>query len=173
MALFRGVNVGGHGRLPMKELALLLESLGLKDVRTYLQSGNAVFRHGRVRPQALSARIGGTIRERFGFEPAVLLLPAGRLQAVVQANPYPEAEAEPRTLHVFFLASRAPAPDLASLERLRGHGERFALGDDVLYLHAPDGIARSKLAAGAEKLVGVPVTARNWRSVTKILELAR
>ena len=91
----------------------------------------------------------------------------------VEANPFPEAESEPKTLHVHFLASMPKNPDFAILESIKSERERFVLKDGVLYLHAPDGIGRSKLAANAEKLLGVPATSRNWRTVRKIIDMAK
>ncbi len=171
IALLRGINVGGKNILPMKELVRDLESLGLEDVKTYIQSGNAVFRAASVDAVGLGAEISATIEKRRGFRPQVLLLAAGELQDAVAANPFPEAEAEPKTLHLSFLAAPPPAPDLEALRAARAPSERFHLSDRVFYLHAPDGIGRSKLAAKAERLLGVAITGRNWRTVSKLREM--
>ena len=172
IALFRGINVGGRNPLPMKDLAVLLESLGLQNVKTYIQSGNVVFRGGRAGTAQWAERISAAIEARHGFAPWVLLLDASRLDRAIRDNPYPEAQAAPNTLHVNFLAAVPPRPDLDGLEKLRAPGERFALMGDVCYLHAPDGIGRSKLAAGMERLLGVPMTSRNWNTVVKLSELS-
>lgn len=171
--LLRGINVGGRGRLPMAELAAALEALGCRNVKTYVQSGNAVFRRGRTDPAKLAPTIAGEIHRRCGVEPAALLLTRDELEDVVRQNPFPDAEQQPTSLHVFFLSAPPAAPDLERLERYRLPNERIVLRDRVLYLHAPDGIGRSKLAAGVEKALGVTTTARNWRSVSGILEIAR
>lgn len=173
VALLRGINVGGAGRLPMKELVPVLRGLGLADVKTYLQSGNVVFRWPNGERDVLAARIGHEIRRRFGFEPTVLLKTLDELQAVVDANPFPEAEEAPATLHVYFLEVEPVEPDLEGLDSNRRDTERFVLGGRVFYLHAPEGIGRSKLAARMEKLLGAPATGRNWRSLVRILALAR
>jgi uncharacterized protein (DUF1697 family) len=173
IALFRGINVGGKNKLPMKDLVVALESVGCRDVATYIQSGNAVFRSEGQDASRLADSIGAAIREHHGFEPRVLLLESDEMEKAVRSNPFPEAESEPKTLHLYFLTTPPESPDLAALERIRGDRERFVLGEDVFYLHAPDGIGRSKLAANVEKLLGVPTTARNWRTVGKIMELAR
>ncbi len=173
IALFRGINVGGRNKLPMRELVAVLEELGLTDVSTYIQSGNAVFHaDDAVDGERLVEEIGGEIHERHGFAPQVLLLSPADMAGAMASNPYPEAEADPKTLHLFFLAFPPPAPDLESLAAIQGESERFCLEGTVFYLHAPDGIGRSKLAAKVEKALGVPVTARNWRSVAKIMDLA-
>ena len=172
IALFRGINVGGNNLLLMKDLVAALENLGCQDVATYIQSGNAVFRSKETDTSLLSDRIKAAIGESHGFEPMVLLLGSEELERIIHSNPFPEAESEPRTLHLYFLAASPERPDLDALERIKGERERFVLVDGVFYLHAPDGIGRSKLAANAEKLLGVPATARNWRTVRKVLEMA-
>ena len=172
IALLRGINVGGNNILPMQDLRALLTELGLQQVRTYIQSGNVVFQNAEVASSQLSGVIARAISERYGFEPSVLVLTEEDLARAIALNPFPDAITEPKSLHLFFLASAPQDPDLSALEKARKDGEEFALIDRVFYLHAPAGIGRSKLAAGVEKSLGVPVTARNWRSVDKIMALA-
>ena len=173
VALFRGLNVGGSGILPMKELVFLLENIGLRNVETYIQSGNAIFESEEEDGSLLSSRITAAIKESHGFEPYVLLLRPEDMENVVESNPFPEAESEPKTLHVHFLVSMPEHPDLEALDGIKGERERYVLKDGVFYLHAPDGLGRSKLAANTEKLLGVPTTSRNWRTVSKVLEMAK
>jgi uncharacterized protein (DUF1697 family) len=173
IALFRGINVGGNNALPMKELAAVLESLGLRGVKTYIQSGNVVFQGRAADPALLSKRIGAAIGKSHGFEPWVWLLDRPMLEQVIRGNPYPEAEDAPGTLYVNFLAIVPSRPNLDGLEKRRAASERFQLADDVLYLHAPDGIGRSRLVAALERLLGVPMTSRNWNTVRKLGEMAR
>jgi uncharacterized protein (DUF1697 family) len=173
VALFRGINVGGNNILPMKDLVATLENAGAQDVETYVQSGNVVFRSKETDALVLSHKIGAAIEEGHGFEPRVLLLGSEELESAVRSNPFPEAESDPKTLHVFFLASSPESPDLGALEEIKGEWERFVLEDCIFYLHAPDGIGRSRLAANAERLLGVPVTARNWRTVRKVMEMVK
>jgi uncharacterized protein (DUF1697 family) len=173
IALFRGINVGGRNSLPMKALCTLLESLGCSDVKTYIQSGNVIFRHSTTDDVKLCRDIGATVENEFGFQPKVLLLTATELQQAVNDNPFADATAEPKTLHLWFLAEKVKNIDLASIESLKSESESFVLADRIFYLHAPDGIGRSKLAAGIEKLLGVATTARNWRTVSKILEMTQ
>jgi len=172
IALFRGINVGGHNVLPMKGLAALLEGLGLHSVRTYIRSGNVVFQAGGQTLPGLSDQIRTAVKQTHGFEPEVLLLKKEDLERAMAANPFPEAESGPRRLHLYFLSSAPANPDVDGLESLKKDTERFALHGNVFYLHAPDGIGRSKLAARAERLIGVPMTGRNWRTVGKIMALA-
>lgn len=170
IALLRGI--GGKNTLPMKGLVQLLEGMGLSNVRTYIQSGNAVFQSEEMGPQELSESIKVGIENAYGFAPHVIILTTDELGEAVASNPYPEAESEPKTLHLTFLASVPQSPDLVSLERIRKDSERFTLKGKVFYFHAPEGVGRSKLFARIEKSLGVPGTARNWRSVCKIQEMA-
>jgi uncharacterized protein (DUF1697 family) len=172
IALFRAVNVGPNA-LPMKELVAILEGLGARNVKTYIQSGNVVFESPEKDASRLSSRIGQEIKKRRGFEPHVLLLETEDIERAIRKNPFPEAASDPRALHAGFLASKPQKPDLKALERLKSGSEQFRLIDRVFYLHAPDGIGRSKLAARAEKLLGVPMTDRNWRTVCTIRDMAR
>jgi len=173
IALFRGINVGGNNPLPMRQLVTQLEALGLQDVSTYIQSGNVVFRSRERDTSNLPARIQSAVGESHGFTPQVLILAVDEFEDAVASNPFPQAESEPKSLHLLFLASIPDGPDLETLESLKRNAEEFELRDRVFYFHAPNGIGRSKLAARVEKALGVPVTARNWRSVCKILDLAR
>ncbi len=173
IALFRGINVGGNSILPMKELVVVLESIGLHNLKTYIQSGNVLFQSKGKSDTQLSAAISGAIKQSHGFEPKVLLLDSMALEKVIQANPFVEAEAVPNTLHVGFMASIPDDPDMQSLEKIRAEKERFQIIKNTFYLYAPDGIGRSKLAAQAEKILGAPMTMRNWRTVSKIMTMVQ
>jgi uncharacterized protein (DUF1697 family) len=172
IALFRGINVGGNNLLPMKDLVAMLEDVGAQNVETYIQSGNAVFQSAETSAPTLSNKISTSIKRSHGFEPQVLVLELEDVRKAIESNPFPDAESEPKTLQLLFLASVPKAPDLEAVEGIRAGREQFALEDGVFYLHAPDGIGRSRLAANAEKFLGVPATGRNWRTVCKILVIA-
>ena len=172
IALFRGINVMGRNKLPMKDLAQLLRRLKFKDVRTYIQSGNAVFASAGS-AASLAARIGAAVERQFGFRPYVVLLDARDVARAVARNPFPEGEAVPTSLHLWFLEARPAAAGPAALEACRAASERFALRGKVLYLHAPEGFGISKLAARAERSLCTRGTARNWRTVTTLLAIAR
>lgn len=169
IALFRGINVGGKNRLPMKSLVALLEGLGASDVRTYIQSGNAVFRWPRRSTRGLADAIGRRVLEEHGFEPKVWLLEREQLQAIAAKPGFPTEDG--KALHVWFLDGAPPQPDLAKLDALRAPSERFRLDGEAFLLHAPEGVGRSKLAAAVEKALGVPATARNWNTVALLLEM--
>lgn len=172
IALLRGINVGGNNRLPMRDLVANLQVMGLHNVQTYIQSGNVVFQTDRTNLPELAHEIGAAIGESHGFTPQVMLLRLVELETAVTHNPFPEAQADHKTLHFYFLESVPPTPDLALLATLKTEREQFQLIETVFYLHAPDGIGHSKLAVKVEKALGVPTTARNWRTVIKMLEMA-
>ncbi len=171
IALLRGINVGGSNILPMKDLVATLERLGLANVKTYIQSGNAVFQSPETKSSALAEQITAAIFKKHDLKPRVLVLSRKELEQAATNNPFPEAETEPKTLHLFFLAEPPRDPDLKALNTIKSDSERFVLDKKIFYLHAPEGIGRSKLATQAEKHIGVETTARNWRSVVKILEM--
>ena len=158
--------------MPMKELVAILEELGVRKIKTYIQSGNAVFQSTEKNLSELSKRLTAEIKKRRGFEPYVLIVGFDALEEAMAGNPFPEGEADPSSLHLGFLASVPKNPDLQKLDSLRKESERFHLSERVFYLHAPEGVGRSRLAASTEKLLGVPMTDRNWRTVCKIREMA-
>lgn len=173
IALLRGVNVVGRRQLPMKALVALLAEHGLEDVRSYIQSGNLLFQSSERSARALGSRIGAVVLEEFGFEPRVLVLGVAELARAIAANPFPEAARDPKAVHLYFLGATPKAPDHAALERHRAGREAYALVGRVFYLHTPDGFPASKLAARAERLLGVDATARNWRTSTTLLAMVR
>ncbi len=159
--LLRGINVGGHGKLPMADLKDILASLGASDIQTYIQSGNAVF-DGDLNADDISNAINASK----GFQPRVLLLTADNFKAIAAANPVPNAVGNQH--HVWFAA--APFEfDNTTAETLRKPSERIEISNKAIYLHAPDGVGRSKLAEKIEKLAGVDCTARNLNTVNKLL----
>jgi len=170
VALFRGINVGGHHKLPMQDLRDILAARGCEDVKTYIQSGNAVFKSPET-PIVLETEIRTAVAAKFGFAPRVLILDADQFRAIAAANPYSDAEETPALLHVSFLEQTPAEPDLQSLQAISLESEQFELIGRAFYMHAPDGIARSKLAGRVEKALGVEATGRNWRTVSKVLNL--
>ena len=174
IVLLPGINVGGKNVMPMNELVRDLQSLNLDNVKTYIQSGNAVFQSSRtISPLRLAAKIATTIENRHGFLPHVLILSVEELEQAIASNPFPQAEAQPKTLHLLFLTSVPSSPDIEALIAAKASSEQFHLRDQIFYLHAPEGIGRSRLAAKAERFLGVAATGRNWRTVQKLWEMAK
>ncbi|MBE9549843.1 MAG: DUF1697 domain-containing protein, partial [Proteobacteria bacterium] len=150
-------------------LVEILEAAGLDDVKTYIQSGNAVFRCKRKQATELTDEISQLIQQRKGFLPKLLLLKKEEFQAAANANPFPSDGG--KLLHLFFLYEKSTDPDLESLAAVQSSTEDFRLINKVFYLYAPDGIGRSKLVAKIDKAMKVPVTARNWNTIRKLLSM--
>ena len=172
VAFLRGINVGGRNTLRMKDLVIALADAGCGDVRTYLQSGNVVFNSSESSAAALVGQIEQVVYAIRDIEIQVLVLSMDEFRLAIAANPFAHAESDPKALHLFFLSKPPEDPDLESLDDYMADSESYELADRVFYLHAPDGIGRSKLAARVEGLLGVDATARNWRTVSKVMEMA-
>ena len=172
VALLRGINVGGKNILPMKELRELLTNLGCENVATYIQSGNAVFKYSGDSAE-LPGLISIAIESGFGFRPSVMVLTADEFDAIAIAKPFSPEVLEPKFLHVWFLQEPAARANSAKMNDIASVDEKYLLTDLAVYLYAPNGVGRSKLAGGMEKCLGVPATARNWRTVSKIGEMIR
>ncbi|MET9696596.1 DUF1697 domain-containing protein [Streptomyces sp. NPDC006529] len=177
-ALLRGINVGGHKKVPMAELRQVLAGLGHTGVRTHLQSGNAVFTTARADadPAALARVLEAAIEEHFGFRVPCLVVDGAHLRAVVAACPFPADTLEGRQLHVTFLSGQPDEERFAALDAQAFLPEEFRLGDRVVYLYAPEGLGRSKLGevlARPALLKGLDATSRNWNTVTKLVELTQ
>ncbi|MEV5434039.1 DUF1697 domain-containing protein [Streptomyces sp. NPDC052701] len=173
-ALLRGINVGGSRKVPMAELRTLLEGLGHGGVRTYLQSGQAVFTTGRGDEASLAAGISGAIERHFGFRADVIVRDHAYLKAVADACPFPAAGLQPRQLHVTYFSGPVDAGRFAEIDRAACLPEEFRLGDRALYLYAPDGLGRSRLAqllARPRTTKGLIATTRNWNTVVKLVEM--
>ncbi|MFF3753324.1 DUF1697 domain-containing protein [Streptomyces sp. NPDC002018] len=175
-ALLRGINVSGHRRVPMADLRELLSELGHREVRTYLQSGNAVFTSDCDDESALAAGLERAIERRFGFTVDCLVRGAAYLREVAERCPFPAATLEGKQLHATYFSEQVDAGRLATIDKAAYLPEDFGLGDRVLYLYTPDGLGRSKLAgalAAPGLLPGVTATSRNWNTVVKLVELTR
>lgn len=169
----RGVNVLGNNKMPMKELAAELEKLGLTNVQTYIQSGNVVFQSPKKKASKLAIDIQAGIKSKFGFEPHVIVLDKAKFVSLAAANPFPKAENEMggKALHLFFLSSSPRKVDENGLNAIKRPSECWQIVDSVLYLHTPEGFHVSKIARKAEKILGVAATARNWRTVSQIMDM--
>jgi uncharacterized protein (DUF1697 family) len=169
VALIRGVNVGGKKKVPMSELKSQLSSLGLEDVVTYVQSGNVVFRGPRG---DVASRIEKRIAETFGIDVRVLLRTPAELAKIAKDNPFLKRESDHLRLHVVFLDGKPTAKAVAQLDPGRSPPDEFRVRGREIYLHLPNGAGRSKLTIDYfERRLGVAATARNWKTVLKLVEL--
>ncbi|MFI2630681.1 DUF1697 domain-containing protein [Streptomyces collinus] len=173
-ALLRGINVGGSRKVPMADLRTLLADLGHDDVRTYLQSGQAVFSSGHGSEQSLADEIAQAIEKRFGFGVDVIVRDHAYLRSIADACPFPAADLEPKQLHVTYFSAPVTPERFTEIDQDAYLPEEFRLGDRALYLYAPNGLGRSKLAEHLSKPrinKGVIATTRNWNTVVKLVEM--
>lgn len=171
IVLFRGINVGGNKVARMETLRTVLGKAGFGNVATYIQSGNVVLTSGRPAAE-VPAIIERVFEETFGFSSRVTIRTADAWRRIVADNPFLQGADEPKRLHAVLLDE---APEAGAVERLRELAtptERFVLSEGVLYLFTPDGFGISKLAAAMDRVLDVPLTARNWRTVLTLLEMA-
>jgi uncharacterized protein (DUF1697 family) len=172
VALLRGINLGSHNKVAMPALRSLVEGLGYDDVTTYIQSGNVV-----LTSPASAAKVASAIREaidkEFGLDVAVVVRTRQQLKKVVDGNPFSKKAKDAGHLHVVFFADKPKAADVKALTSADwGHDEVAVKGTEA-YLHLPNGYGRAKLNNMlVEKQLGVAATTRNWRTTTKLLDLA-
>lgn len=170
LALLRGINVGGNAKLPMKELAAIFTAAGAHDVRTFIQSGNVIF--SAAEPEPTVAAVTAEIARVYGYPGRIVLRSAAELKAAHKANPFAKAGAPPETLHVYFLADLPQPSAVKTLDPDRSPGDSFAVRGREVFLHLPNGMARTKLSnAYFDSKLKTVSTARNWNTVGKLLEL--
>ncbi len=173
IAFLRGINVGGSHRVPMADLRALLDGLRLRNVQTYLLSGNALFKSDEKDLPQLSERIATALERKFGFRIGVVLRTQEDLEAVVASNPFAHsAGVEPAKLVVFFLPKVLEKAKRDEIAQLKLEREDIRFGKRELYIYFPDGQGRSKLPAALDRILKKSATARNWNTVAKVLELA-
>jgi len=168
--LLRGVNVGGNRKVAMPDLRRVLESLGHTEVSTYLQSGNAIVTTDETDPLRVERRVEKVLRTDLGVDTRVLVRTHDELDAVIQANPFPDAVAEPKFLHVVFLAAEPTAQAREKIDPGAYAPDEVRFGDRSIYVRYAYGQGRSKLTPSVWERLKVAATARNWNTV---LELAR
>jgi uncharacterized protein (DUF1697 family) len=170
VALLRGINVGGKARLPMNELSAIFTAAGASNVITYLQSGNVVFESKA--PEPLVAAVTAEIAAVFGYPGRIVLRSASELQAAYQANPFAGAPAE--LLHVYFLAGNPGRTAVTMLDPDRSPGDSYVVHGREIYLHLPQGMARTKLTnAYFDSKLNTVSTARNWNTVGKLAAITQ
>ena len=171
IALLRGINVGGKV-LKMADLRQAVAKLGFEDVQTYLQSGNMVFRAAEASNAALAGSIADAIRDHKSIDVTVMVREAAEWRRIVAGNPYPQAEEFPKTVHTFILDEMPETARLEALKAKEAGREEWQIVDGTLYLHTPDGFGKSVLGNIIERMLKVPMTARNWNTVLALQELA-
>jgi uncharacterized protein (DUF1697 family) len=172
IVLLRGINLGSRNRVAMPALRAALEKDGLDDVRSYLQSGNLVLASS-AKADAVARKVQCVIAKEFGLEIAVVTRTRAQLAKVVERNPLAKVAKSPKRYQVSFLDAKPSRAVVRRIEEAADPKERVVVEGREIYAWHPDTIARSKLwALLAGQDLGVTATARNWTTVTKLLELA-
>lgn len=174
VSMLRGVNVGAHHRISMAALRELYEKLGLQDARTYVQSGNVVFKTAEGDLPGLARLIEDAIEQAFNFHADIILRTTAELRDVIAKNPFRAREnIDPGKLLVLFLAGHASQQGRERVRGLNTGPEELYIGEREIYIYFPNGMGRSKLPwASLETVLKTPSTGRNWNSVTKLLKMA-
>jgi uncharacterized protein (DUF1697 family) len=175
ISMLRGINVGGHKRIKMDQLRASFEALGFKQVKTCIQSGNVIFKAGKLSAAALSTRIEEKIVADFGFSASVISRTADEMATTIKNNPFlSQSGVDPEKLHVAFL-SEGPAPSaLNKLAKLTLKPDQArCLGREV-YLYFPNGVSGSSLwKHSLDGVLSVITTTRNWKTVNRLDQMCR
>ena len=174
ISMLRGVNLGAHNRIKMDALRAIYDSLKLESPRTYVQSGNVIFRTNEKNTAKLATKIQDAIEKKFKFRPVVILRSTGELRDSIAATPFEKhRNLEPGKILVTFLSATPPEETHAELAAFNSYPEEVHLKGRELYIYFPNGAGRSKLPwSSVEKLLKVTGTARNWNSVMAMLQIA-
>ncbi|ESQ75355.1 DUF1697 domain-containing protein [Asticcacaulis sp. AC402] len=170
IGLFRGINIGGN-RMPMKDLVKRLEAEGLSDVKTYIASGNVLFRSDRSEAD-LQGMIEDLVEKNFGFRSKLFLIDLKHLEKLMAANPFKDHEHRGKAQHIFFLKAPATGVKNDLMQELKAYNEAYHLSDEAFYFYAPDGIGRSKLMEKLDRCLKADMTARNLNTVETLRDMA-
>jgi uncharacterized protein (DUF1697 family) len=167
IALLRGINVSGKNSIRMAALQNSFSALGFTEIQTYLQSGNVVFNSGKSDEPALAAAIQNKITQDFGLDVPVLVLTASKFMSIAKANPLlPQSGGDEKQFHCTFLFGPVSKEYFQSCKLPAAEGEQAVLLDNIVFLHCPHGYGKTKLNNKYfERLLDVPATTRNWRTV--------
>ena len=179
VAMLRGINVGGHKKIKMDRLRESFEALGFDAVKTYIQSGNVVFKAGKSAPPALSKKIEERIVKDFGFSALVITRTMDEFAQAVAGNPFlkksgvaPVIDIDKEKLHVMFLPATPSTPDLKQLQGLTTEPDQSRCLGKEIYFYLPNGVAHSSLANNPlERKLLHTATMRNWRTVTTLHQM--
>ena len=173
ISMLRGINVGGHKRIKMNQLRNSFEALGFEQVKTYIQSGNVVFRAGKLSTVTLSRKVEAKILNDFGFAVSVISRTQDEMEKTIQDNPFLKERGIDQTkLHVTFL-SEAPAPAaLKKMQALIAAPDQSRCAGKEIYFYLPNGVSQSSLwKTPWERALSVVTTMRNWKTVSSLYQM--
>jgi uncharacterized protein (DUF1697 family) len=175
VAMLRGINVGPHKRIKMEQLRKSFEALAFEQVKTYIQSGNVVFKAGKGSPEALGKKIEARIVSDFGFSASVIVRTSTELGETIAANPFLKQRGiNPEKLHVTFLAEIPAASALKKLAEFTIAPDQSRCVGKEIFLHLPNGFSGSSLwKVPWEKALAVVTTTRNWKTVNAIYQMCQ
>jgi uncharacterized protein (DUF1697 family) len=174
IAMLRGINIGPHKRMKMEKLRTSCQALGFDQVASYIQSGNLVFKAGKIPAAAVSAKIEKCIAADFGFEAAVIARTADELKEIIRANPLlKEPGVDESKLHIVFLSDTPAAEARKKLQSLTLSPDRVRVSAREIYFYFPNGVSGSSLwKHNLDRITAVTGTMRNWRTVCALDQMA-
>jgi uncharacterized protein (DUF1697 family) len=175
VAMLRGINVGGNRLIKMDALRRSFETLGFMEVKTYIQSGNVVFKAAKSLPDKLSKRIENKLESDFGFAVPVVTRAAEEIGRAIEGNPFFGKHGIDETkLHVMFLSATPAADALKKLTEFAIAPERAQRLEKEIHLYLPNGVAESKLMkAPLDRILSVRTTTRNWKTVHALHQMCK
>ena len=174
IALLRGINIGPHKRMKMEKLRASCERLGFAGVKTYIQSGNVIFKAPKLSPAALSKKLGECIVKDFGFSAEVISRGREGLKAIIDRNPFTkERGIDLSKLHVLFLSEAPSEAALNKLQALTLAPDRAHSYGQEIYFYFPNGVSGSSLwKHPLDRVLSVAATMRNWKTVRTLYQMA-
>jgi uncharacterized protein (DUF1697 family) len=175
ISMLRGINVGGHKRIKMDRLRASFEALGFEQVKTYIQSGNVVFKAGKASTSGLSAKIEERILGDFGFSVSIISRTRDEMGKAIADNPFlKERGIDLEKLHVTFLSAAPEAAALKKLADLTVAPDRFQCFGKEIYFHLPNGVSASVLMKSpVDQVLAVVPTTRNWKTVNQLYAMSQ
>jgi uncharacterized protein (DUF1697 family) len=173
VSMLRGINVGGHKQIKMDQLRKSFEELGFEQVKTYIQSGNVVFKTGKVSTSALSKRIEEKILDDFGFLASVVSRTSDEMRKTIENNPFlKEGGANAEKLYVTFMSEAPTAAALKKLTELMVEPDQLRYSGKELFFNLPNGVSESVLMKKpVDRVLGVVITTRNWKTVNSLHQM--
>jgi len=174
ISILRGINLGGHNTIKMDELKNMLSTCGLKNIVTYIQSGNVVYQYKNTDTKKLNILIQGRILQQFKFEVPVITLTIDEIKTTVKLNPFPKDKMKDTSFfHVTFLSEEPQKSNLGKLISLSYSPDEFIIIAKAVYLYCPNGYGNTKLSNKfLETKLKVSATTRNWKTTTELIEIA-
>lgn len=171
VALLKGVNVGGHKKVPMADLRELLAASGFADVKTYIQSGNVILKSSKTNLQNLEVKIQELILKKFGFEVSVLVKTQQSLQRIFDDCPFDQ---EKKVKSYFTFLQMTPDDELVKIASAKVYeGEAYKIINDCIYFYCEKGYGKAKFNINYfERQLKTIATARNYNTMAKLLSMS-